>query len=127
LAVGIISFEPLYGDRPVIEQGVEFALRLAECRAALARLGPAILLGLSDAIGGLLTAERTDRPATARQCGAFAVRVHRRDDERSMSYAGTWRTSRATKPVIEVPRAASRGKSAELAARSATLVASSKA
>jgi len=64
-AVGIISFELLLGYRPVIEHGVELELRLAECRAALARLGPAIPLGLSDAIGGLLAAERSDRPATA--------------------------------------------------------------
>jgi serine/threonine protein kinase len=64
-AVGIISFELLLGYRPVIEHGVELELRLAECRAALARLGPAIPVGLSDAIGGLLAAERSDRPATA--------------------------------------------------------------
>jgi len=64
-AVGIISFELLLGYRPVIEHGVELELRLAECRAALSRLGPAIPLGLSDAIGCLLAAERSDRPATA--------------------------------------------------------------
>jgi serine/threonine protein kinase len=64
-AVGIICFELLLGYRPVVERGVELELRLAECRAALARLGPAIPLGLRDAIAGLLAAERSDRPATA--------------------------------------------------------------
>jgi hypothetical protein len=55
----------LLGYRPVIEHGLEIELRLAECRAALSRLGPAIPLGLSDAVGSLLAAERSDRPATA--------------------------------------------------------------
>jgi serine/threonine-protein kinase len=64
-AVGIISFELLLGYRPIIEHGAEIELRLAECRAALARLGPAIPLGLSDAIACLLAAERSDRPASA--------------------------------------------------------------
>jgi len=64
-AVGIISFELLLGYRPIIEHGAEIELRLAECRAALSRLGPAIPLGLSDAIASLLAAERSDRPATA--------------------------------------------------------------
>ena len=64
-AVGIISFELLLGYRPVIEHGAELELRLAECRAALARLGPTIPLGLSDAVASLLAAERSDRPATA--------------------------------------------------------------
>ena len=64
-AVGIISFELLLGYRPVIEHGLELELRLAECRAALARLGPAIPFGLTDAIGSLLAAERSDRPASA--------------------------------------------------------------
>ena len=64
-AVGIISFELLLGYRPIIEHGAEIELRLAECRAALSRLGPAIPLGLTDAIASLLAAERSDRPATA--------------------------------------------------------------
>ena len=64
-AVGIISFELLLGYRPLIEPGAEIELRLAECRAALARLGPAIPFGLSDAVASLLAAERSDRPATA--------------------------------------------------------------
>lgn len=68
-AIGIISFELLLGYRPVIEQGVELQQRMAECHAALARLGPAIPLGLSDAIASLLAAERSDRPATA-DCAA---------------------------------------------------------
>ena len=64
-AVGIIAFELLLGFRPIFAPGTEMELRIAECRAALARLGPAIPFGLSDAILSLLAAERSDRPATA--------------------------------------------------------------
>ena len=64
-AVGIIAFELLVGHRPLIEHGTEIELRVAECQAALSRLGPAIPLGLSDAVASLLAAERSDRPATA--------------------------------------------------------------
>lgn len=64
-AVGIICSGLLLAYRPVVGHGVELELRLAECRAALARLGPAIPLGMSDAIACLLAAERSDRPSSA--------------------------------------------------------------
>ena len=64
-AVGVIAFELLLGYRPIFAPSIEFELRIAECRAALTRLGPAIPLGLSDAILSLLAAERSDRPRTA--------------------------------------------------------------
>ena len=64
-AVGVILFELLVGFRPVFERHSEALLHVAECGAALARLGPAIPLGLSDIIGSLLAAERSDRPPSA--------------------------------------------------------------
>ena len=64
-AVGVILFELLLGYRPMFERGLDMGLCVAQCRAALAQLGPDIPFGLSDAVASLLAAERSDRPANA--------------------------------------------------------------
>jgi serine/threonine protein kinase len=64
-AVGVILYELLIGHRPIFEHAKDVASRVAEYCAALTRLGPAIPLGLCDAISSLLAAERSDRPTSA--------------------------------------------------------------
>ena len=64
-AVGVILFDLLLGYRPIFEHARDIARRIAECSAALSRLGPEIPLGLSDTIASLIAAERSDRPPSA--------------------------------------------------------------
>ena len=64
-AVGVILYELLIGHRPLFEHAGEVSARVAEYCAQLMQLGPAIPLGLRDAVACILAAERSNRPATA--------------------------------------------------------------
>ncbi len=64
-AVGVILYELLVGHRPLFEQPKDLGACIAEYCVGLTRLGPAIPLGLIDAVASLLAVERSDRPASA--------------------------------------------------------------
>jgi serine/threonine protein kinase len=64
-AVGVILYELLIGHRPIFERASDIEARIAEYCVALTRRTPAMPSGLIDAVASLLSAERSDRPASA--------------------------------------------------------------